>query len=1126
MFLNFFLCVCVFSEVVFETLVDNIENYKRIHFQWNRQNLDPEKFKSLWALEAELEPDTNMDEVKYNGKVRFSLEKKSDDEEGGLPCTMRYSDKNATPDIHVRSEAGGLPRTMMYSDKRPDDIRVRSEAGELPRTMMYSGKRPDDIRVRSEAGGLPRTMMYSGKRPDDIRVWSEAGGLPRTMMYSGKRPDDIHIIPRSEDVALPRTMRYSGCVHSAGCTGKRDGIGEIKYSQTEANERYSVQRHRTNTAEVPLPRTMRYSGNKAPWSSFSENIFMNALENQYSQPMMYSDKKQQVPSVPDENILVGRAQDESEDIYPRTMMYNGPIELVRPYENPQMMMYSGKKQTIPSVPDERILIKRAQDDSEDKYPRTMMYNSRPIELARPYENPQVMMYSDKKQPIPSVPDERILIKRAQDESEDIFPRTMMYNSRPIELARPYENPQMMMYSDKKQPIPSVPDERILIKRAQDESEDIYPRMMMYNSRPIELARPYENPQMMMYSDRKQPIPSVPDERILIERAQDESEYVYPRTMMYNSRPIELARPYENPQMMMYSDKKQPIPSVPDERILIKRAQDESEDIYPRMMMYNSRPIELARPYENPQMMMYSDRKQPIPSVPDERILIERAQDESEYVYPRTMMYNSRPIELARPYENPQMMMYSDKKQPISSVPDERILIKRAQDKSEAVYPRTMMYNSRPIELARPYENPQMMMYSDKQPVPSVPEERVLIKRVQDEPEAQAMMYIDPEPGIDPHVSKRISSKRLNKLREGSHPQPMLFSGNSQESSKKALHVVTLKDATSDRKSQKISSDYFTLKNVTQYKYLLRDNVEGKTQWFKITNSLIKLIPNDTSDYFHHWKNIISVFSDETLSRKKYAQMFPSLCVHDAIKNVGNTDIYLKLFWPFILENAVMIQKLALLGLSGKIVPIEKQKLAFFHELEKYQTIKIPVAQDKIILSFNHPELVEGLKRAGLLEISKDYVDAGLHLYTPEEQSVIENKVYAAMDLINKTSPELYLAITQLIGSIAFYKAEQPGYAGGSISSALGVIWEDPRAYKEFSVPHYAEQIVHEFIHNTLFLVDMVKELFVDHRKFLKAKVWSPIRHQLRSYDRTFHACYVSTGNQTFLSLMVQVYSIC
>ena len=908
MFLNFFLRVCVFSEVVFETLVDNIENYKRIHFQWNRQNLDPEKFKSLWALEAELEPDTNMDEVKYNGKVRFSLEKKSDDEEGGLPCTMRYSDKNATPDIHVRSEAGGLPRTMMYSDKRPDDIRVRSEAGELPRTMMYSGKRPDDIRVRSEAGGLPRTMMYSGKRPDDIRVWSEAGGLPRTMMYSGKRPDDIHVIPRSEDVALPRTMRYSGCVHSAGCTG------EIKYSQTEANERYSVQRHRTNTAEVPLPRTMRYSGKKAPLSSFSENIFMNALENQYSQPMMYSDKKQQVPSVPDENILVGRAQDESEDIYPRTMMYNGPIELIRPYENPQMMMYSGKKQTLPSVPDERILIKRAQDDSEDKYPRTMMYNSAPIELARPYENPQVMMYSDKKQPIPSVPDERILIKRAQDESEDIFPRTMMYNSRPIELARPYENPQMMMYSDKKQPIPSVPDERILIKRAQDESEDIYPR--------------------------------------------------------------------------------------------------------------------------------------------------------------------------------------------------------------------TMMYNSRPIELARPYENPQMMMYSDKQPVPSVPEERVLIKRVQDEPEAQAMMNIDPEPGIDPHVSKRISSKRLNKLREGSHPQPMLFSGNSQESSKKALHVVTLKHATSDRKSQKISSDYFTLKNVTQYKYLLRDNVEGKTQWFKITNSLIKLIPNDTSDYFHHWKNIISVFSDETLSRKKYAQMFPSLCVHDAIKNVGNTDIYLKLFWPFILENAVMIQKLALLGLSGKIVPIEKQKLAFFHELEKYQTIKIPVAQDKIILSFNHPELVEGLKRAGLLEISKDYVDAGLHLYTPEEQSVIENKVYAAMDLINKTSPELYLAITQLIGSIAFYKAEQPGYAGGSISSALGVIWEDPRAYKEFSVPHYAEQIVHEFIHNTLFLVDMVKELFVDHRKFLKAKVWSPIRHQLRSYDRTFHACYVSTGNQTFLSLMVQVYSIC
>ena len=315
--------------------------------------------------------------------------------------------------------------------------------------------------------------------------------------------------------------------------------------------------------------------------------------------------------------------------------------------------------------------------------------------------------------------------------------------------------------------------------------------------------------------------------------------------------------------------------------------------------------------------------------------------------------------------------------------------------------------------------------------------------------------------------------------------------------------------------QNKATAYVDFNNSIQHSNQFPDKSGVKNHRLPTSKYLIKQIPNNTVDYFKEWKNIISVFSEKTLTRKKYVRMFPKLSVHDAIKDISNWHSSLQLFWPFVLENAVMIQKLALLGISGKIVPKEKQKLAFFQELEKFQTIKIPVAQDKIILSFNHTDLVEGLRRAGLLETSEDYLSAGLHLYKPEDQLNIESKVNAAMDVINKTSPELYLAITQLIGSIAFYKAEHVGYAGGSISSALGVIWQDPRAYKEFSVSHYAEQIVHEFIHNTLFLVDMVKGLFVDQQKFLKAKVWSPIRHQLRSYDRTFHACYVSTGKHTF-----------
>ena len=314
-----------------------------------------------------------------------------------------------------------------------------------------------------------------------------------------------------------------------------------------------------------------------------------------------------------------------------------------------------------------------------------------------------------------------------------------------------------------------------------------------------------------------------------------------------------------------------------------------------------------------------------------------------------------------------------------------------------------------------------------------------------------------------------------------------------------------------KKLKRDMEDSIALVNVTQHAYHLPNTSGVEDQWLRTSESLIKRIPNKTDYYFQEWNTIISIFSNRTLSRKKYEKLFPRLSVSGAIKEISNKNIYLKLFWPFVLENSIMIQKLALLGISGKVVPKEKQKLRFFEELEKIQTIKIPVAQDKIILSFNNPELVEGLRRAGLLESSEDYLAAGFHLYTPEDQLFIENKVNGAMHVINKTSPELYLAITQIMGSVALYKAERPVYAGGSTSSAIGVMWQDPRAYQEFSVAHFAEQIVHEFIHTTLFMVDMVKGLFVDQRKFLKAKVWSPFRNQLRSYDRTFHACYVSTG---------------
>ncbi|XP_052801005.1 uncharacterized protein LOC128231826 [Mya arenaria] len=122
-----------------------------------------------------------------------------------------------------------------------------------------------------------------------------------------------------------------------------------------------------------------------------------------------------------------------------------------------------------------------------------------------------------------------------------------------------------------------------------------------------------------------------------------------------------------------------------------------------------------------------------------------------------------------------------------------------------------------------------------------------------------------------------------------------------------------------------------------------------------------------------------------------------------------------------------------------------------------------------------------------------------------------------MDMINSTNPEFYRAIHQIIGCIAFYKAEHSGFAGGTISSALGVIWLDPRAIREQSVANYAKLIVNEFIHSSLFLADMVHGTYIDRSLLSQAKVYSPVREELRDFDKTFHASYVTTGVTIFQS---------
>lgn len=283
-------------------------------------------------------------------------------------------------------------------------------------------------------------------------------------------------------------------------------------------------------------------------------------------------------------------------------------------------------------------------------------------------------------------------------------------------------------------------------------------------------------------------------------------------------------------------------------------------------------------------------------------------------------------------------------------------------------------------------------------------------------------------------------------------------------------------------------------------------------WFNYISIMEKIPSSDYHDFFTKWPSYLNLFTNNT--RLIFSQSFTKLPLKESISKIGLISSFLKLFWPFQLHTACMNQKLALLGMTGRTSKFN-QKTTFFKTLELIQTVSIPFEENSIVYSFDHPDLVEGMNRSGLLENSKEFVDNKRHLFTAEEIPDIVNSVDAAFELINSTSPILYKAIHQLVGCIAFYKAEKPGHLGGTVSSAIGVIWLDPSVSVDWCVPFYAEQIVHEFIHTSLFYAELVYGTYTYHTKLSEAKVISSIRRQLRDYDKSFHAAYVASGLVNF-----------
>ncbi|REH88675.1 hypothetical protein DOS83_13985 [Staphylococcus felis] len=76
---------------------------------------------------------------------------------------------------------------------------------------------------------------------------------------------------------------------------------------------------------------------------------------------------------------------------------------------------------------------------------------------------------------------------------------------------------------------------------------------------------------------------------------------------------------------------------------------------------------------------------------------------------------------------------------------------------------------------------------------------------------------------------------------------------------------------------------------------------------------------------------------------------------------------------------------------------------------------------------------------------------------------------------------------------------------------MGLIWLNPQ--KDWSIIQYAESVYHEFIHQSIFLDDMVNSMFPDANACATedALVTSTVLKIKRPLDRSYHAAGVSIG---------------
>ncbi|MED4046215.1 HEXXH motif-containing putative peptide modification protein [Priestia aryabhattai] len=201
--------------------------------------------------------------------------------------------------------------------------------------------------------------------------------------------------------------------------------------------------------------------------------------------------------------------------------------------------------------------------------------------------------------------------------------------------------------------------------------------------------------------------------------------------------------------------------------------------------------------------------------------------------------------------------------------------------------------------------------------------------------------------------------------------------------------------------------------------------------------------------------------------------------------------------------------------TSKKIQEKEKKDYFFQSLNFLQRSQIPSEPQGIKIIFENEVLSKHLIDSKIFE-EEDTINSK-HIIPTNERSRILNNIEKALCLLKLLHPGLQQQINKLVGTI--YIAKKRGYGGGTVSNLLGMIWISPQ--EKWSIIDYAENLYHEFIHNSLFLDDMVNCIFPDPQACAneEALTISTILKSRRPLDKSYHAANVAIGIMHFYYLL-------